>query len=371
MSVINQVLKDLDRQGANPSAPPGVFAINTAQAPAANWPLRLLGGLLFGLAAAWWFWPASPVPPMKQAPAPVTASVPAPVPAPVVEPLSTPQLALSETLTAPAPVNQSPDTSHSAPMPTASPPDTVSQPAAKPDAAPAALPKPTAVIAISPRLDKRLPDKRMPEIAPPADAAQRVVKEIKPPSAQMQADEAWRQAGQLLEQGRNHDAQTRLELALRLDPGLTAARQKLIALVLGAGDTGSAEALLREGMLQHPDDAWYPRSLAQVHLQRGDFAQAGGILKAALGKHPEAANWALYASTQAKLGKPAESALAYREALRLDPSQGNWWIGLAVALEKSNARADAGAAYQRALQTRLSGELRDYAQQQAIELGGR
>jgi tetratricopeptide (TPR) repeat protein len=73
-------------------------------------------------------------------------------------------------------------------------------------------------------------------------------------------------------------------------------------------------------------------------------------------------NWALYASTQAKLGKPAEAALAYREALRLDSNQGNWWIGMAVALEKSNARADAGAAYQRALQTRLSGELREFAE---------
>jgi len=348
MSVINQVLKDLDRQGANTSAPQGVIAINTTQAPATNWPLRLLGGLLFALAAAWWFWPAAPASPAKQ----VAASAPAPMPAPLVEQQITPRLTLSETLTPQAQLGPLPENS--------------SQRATKHAAATPALLKPTPEISISPRLDKRLP-----EIVPTTDAAQRVVKEIKPPSAQMQAEEAWRQAVQLLEQGRNHDAQARLELALRLDPGQTAARQKLIALVLEAGNTASAEALLREGMLQHPNDTWYPRSLAQVHLQRGDFAQASSILKTSLGKHPDATNWALYASTQAKLGKPAETALAYREALRLDPNQGNWWIGMAVALEKGNAKADAGAAYQRALQTRLSGELREFAEQKARSLAER
>jgi MSHA biogenesis protein MshN len=352
------VLKDLDRQGANTSAPQGVIAINTTQSPATNWPLRLLGGLLFALAAAWWFWPAAPAPPAK----PVAAPAPAPMPALLVEQQITPRLTLSETLTPQAQFGPLPENS--------------SQRATKHAAATPALLKPTPEISISPRLDKRLPDsrlpdKRLPEIAPPADAAQRVVKENKPPSAQMQAEEAWRQAVQLLEQGRNHDAQARLELALRLDPGQTAARQKLIALVLEAGNTASAEALLREGMLQHPNDTWYPRSLAQAHLQRGDFAQASSILKTSLGKHPDATNWALYASTQAKLGKPAETALAYREALRLDPNQGNWWIGMAVALEKGNAKADAGAAYQRALQTRLSGELREFAEQKARSLAER
>ena len=353
MSVINQVLKDLDRQGANTSVPQGVIAINTTQAPAANWPLRLIVGLVLVLAAAWWFWPAAPVSPTKQESAPA----PAPVPVPLVEQQITPQLTLSETLTTQARISPSPEST--------------SQPATKPAAAPPMRAKPTADISISPRLDKRLPDSRLPEIVPPADAVQRVVKEIKSPSVQMQAEEAWRQAGQLLEQGRNHDAKARLELALRLDPSQTAARQKLIALALESGNTASAEALLREGMLQHPNDAWYPRSLAQVNLQRGDIAQASGILKTALGKHPDAANWALYASTQAKLGKPTESALAYREALRLDANQGNWWIGMAVALEKSNAKVDAAAAYQRALQTRLSGELREFAEQKARSLAER
>jgi MSHA biogenesis protein MshN len=357
MSVINQVLKDLDRQGANTSAPQGVVAINTTQGPAANWPLRMLGGLLIGLVAAWWFWPVEPVSSAKPAAESTPAPAPVPMPVALVEQQITPQLTLSETLTPQAQAN--PLTEHADP------------PVTKPVTTNPQRAKPAALIAISPRLDKRLPEQRLPEIVLPADAAQRVVKEIKPPSAQMQAEEAWRQAVQLLEQGRNHDAQARLEFALRLDPGQTAARQKLIALLLEAGNTASAEALLREGMLQHPNDAWYPRSLAQVHLQRGDFVQAGSILKTSLGKHPDATNWALYASTQAKLDKPAESALAYREALRLDPNQGNWWIGMAVALEKSNARTDAGAAYQRALQTRLGGELREFAAQKARSLAER
>jgi MSHA biogenesis protein MshN len=76
----------------------------------------------------------------------------------------------------------------------------------------------------------------------------------------------------------------------------------------------------------------------------------------------------LYAGTFTKLGKPADAALAYREALQLNPAQGNWWIGLGVALEQIGDKTGAGEAYQRALQTRLSTELRDYAQQKSKEL---
>lgn len=339
MSVINQVLKDLDRQGANTRAPSGVVAVNQSDAPQ-RWPRRmaLAAGVAALLAAAWWFWKPAP-----------EAMTPVPVlPAPV-----TPQLRLTQELTPPAPAEA---TVADVPPP-AAPPLPVSAPSPR-----------IAFVPQPPRLDTRLPEPRQ---AASVEAKPAVVKEIKPATPQVQAEDAWRQANRLLEQGRNHDAQERLETVLRLDPEHDAARQSLVALVLEAGNAASGEALLRDGIALHPNDAWYPRSLAQLQIQRGELAAAAAGLKTALGKRPDAVNWALYAGTLNKLGKPVDAASAYREAVRLDSSQGNWWIGMAVALEQSGDPAAAGAAYQRALQTRLGGELREFAQQKARILSER
>ena len=359
MSIITQVLKDLDRKGSETRAPSGVIAINQPETAAPHWPIMLVGGLALALAVAWWFWPAAP----DSAPLPASV-IPASTPAALELPPPTPRLRLSQQLSDIEWKSEAPAATESSKpkllVASTLPPAPVMP--QRNEAAKAIITEP-----LKPRLDTRLPD-----IARPSAGEQpRVIKQDKPPTPQVQAEEVWRQASRLLEQGRNYDARARLENVLQLDPAHTAARQSLIALVLEAGDAANAEIMLREGLAQHPNDGWYARSLAQLHLQRSDFAQAASILKTALNKRADAANWALYASTVAKLGKPAESAQAYREALRLDPNQGPWWIGMAVALEKSNAKADAGAAYQRALQTRLSGELREFAEQKARSLAER
>jgi MSHA biogenesis protein MshN len=369
MSVINQVLKDLDRQGANVSAPNGVIAVNQRDAPPLRWPW-LLPGLLALAAAAWWFWPAAPGSGSPAAPAPTL-------------PPAAPQLRLSQQLSpmsepAPVHVGRNPGNEEAASVSaeaqrlrSSMAPSAIHAHSAEN----ATLFRPTqAVVAVIPATKPRL-DTRLPEPRPSDTAKALVVKEIKPLTPQAQAEDAWRQASRLLEQGREHDAQERLEYALRLDPNHAGAHQSLIALLLEAGASAEsaarAEALLREGLALHPNEAWYPRSLAQLHLQRGDATAAAAILKASLAARPDAANWGLYASTLAKLGKPGDAAQAYREALRLNPAQGAGWIGLAVALEQSGDKNEAAAAYQRALQTRLSAELHDFAQQKARELGAR
>ncbi|MDP2787788.1 MAG: tetratricopeptide repeat protein [Pseudomonadota bacterium] len=368
MSVINQVLKDLDRQGANTSVPSGVIAINQRDAAAPRWPWLLLAGAMLA-AAAWWFWPAAPAP---------RAAIPSPPPALSTPVETAPQLQLSQQL------SPLPEPAHVGRNPRKGEAESVSAEAQRPRSseapsanAPTVEASAPATIIAKPRLDTRLPEPRPPELRQPEVAKAQVVKEIKPLTPQAQAEEAWRQASRLLEQGRNHDAQDKLESALRLDPAHAGARQSLIALVLEAGDGARAETLLREGLALQANDPWYPRSLAQLQLQRGDYAQAAAILKTGLGKRPDTANWGLYASTLAKLGKPGDAAQAYREALRPNPAQGgqaergNWWIGLAVALEQNGEKVEAAAAYQRALQTRLSSELREFAQQKARELVAR
>lgn len=388
MSVINQVLKDLDRQGANVVAPNGVIAVNRRDAAAPR-RLGVLAAFAALAAAAWWLWPVGADPNSDTA---TPAAPPMAESAPVsVE--RVPKLRLSEQLSALSPQADSASGQRPAVadlvVPDRAPPNAVvPQPRldirlpgpavvelSESEAPKDGTPKAETGKAETRKVDARKVDARKVEAPKAESAPPQVLKEIKPPTAQVQAEEAWRQASRLLEQGRNHDALERLESALRLDPAHVGARQSLVALLLGAGASAEsaarAELLLREGWVLHLNDPWYPRSLAQLQLQRGDAAQAAATLKAGLDQRVDAGNWGLYASTLAKLGKPAEAVQAYREALRLNPDQGNWWIGFAVALEQIGAKTDAGAAYQRALQARLSNALRDFAQQKARELGAR
>lgn len=356
MSVINRVLRDLDRRGGQAMPPaPGVQGARARAPSRAPFRLPLAAGLALAVATAWWIWPAPTTPPHAPVPAgpeDLEARIEAPMEAPAgVEPPA-PRLRMSRELGAgPPPLR----------------PDTPSTPARGPDAdvtvPPGAVtpPPPQTVSAssgIATRLETRLPE-------PPAGSRPAVVKEMKPRTAAEEADELWRQAARLLELGRARDARERLEQALGLDPAHLHARQNLVVLALEDGRRAAAEALLREGMALHPADFWFPRSLAQTHLQQGEADQAASLLKKALGRDSAAADWGLYAGTLAKLGRPEDAAAAYREALRREASHGAWWIGLGLALEQSGQINEARDAFARALQTRLNTELRDFAARKA------
>jgi MSHA biogenesis protein MshN len=416
MSIINQVLKDLDRQGANVAVPMGVTAVNRVEIAAPRRLWIVLAVIVLAL-AAWWFWSFvgdSSSNSSTSANAPANAPANALANTPANSPTNSPASSLANTAAESAPteglvvdglrmseqlgaaskpVNEMRDTpqvvvdpairtqippSVGVPQPRLEMGLTPSQPPSQPTSQPTRLPNPPAAESSKPVTRNpaiRDSETRKPEVVKSNQESSRIVKEIKPPTSQVQAEEAWRQSSRLLEQGRNHDALELLEKALRLDPLHMAARQSLVALLLSAqapaDSAGRAETLLREGLSLHVNEPWYPRSLAQLQLQNGDAAQAAMTLKAGLDQHADASNWSLYASTLAKLGKPAEAAQAYREALQMNPAQGNWWIGFAVAQEQSGEIVEAVAAYQRALQTRLSKDLRDFAQRKTRELGAR
>lgn len=348
MSVINRMLKDLDRQGDKTPAPvPGVHSVAmSAQAQGMRWAGFAIGLAILGL-AAWWFWPAGTD---KTLPPGETAALPeAPAPAPPA-PMQ-PQLRLSQELDAvPPPPPVPPKALPATPMPARAEPTT----------------KPSATVA--PRLETRLPEALSATTPPAAPPKPLVIKEIKPQTPADQAEDLWRQASRLVEQGRGRDAQARLEQVLQLDPSHLRARQTLVVLALEGERSAAAEALLRQGMALHPGEAWFPRSLAQLHIQQGAYAQAASVLKASLGKGSEAADWGLYAGTLAKMGRSEETAAAYREALRRDASQGPWWIGLGLALEQTGHRPEAAEAFGRALQTHLAPELKEFAARKAQDL---
>lgn len=356
MSLINRVLKDLDRKGNAAQVPAGVRPV-TAGRPHRRVLSRTVVILLAAgaVAGGTWFVVRSTLPPA----APVRLAKPAPqtaVPVP-----SAPALATQEA----APPSPAPATpQESAPL---APTGSVPLPAA-----PAEAPEPPRPVVQQPAAPQTEPPRRAtPPQAKSAEPPAAVVsKELRPATAQEQAEQTYRQALRAAERGQATEARRLLQTALEADPAHTAARQTLVALLLEAGDTGRAEVLLREGATLHAGEPWFHKGLGQLALQRGDYAQAAEWLSGGLARAGADANyWGLAAGALAKVGRNTEALAAYREAVRLQPGHGPWWIGLGLALETAGERAQAAAAFRRAGQTPLSAELSDFVERKLTELG--
>lgn len=328
MSVINRVLRGLDGQGAGGALPEGVRSVPVS----VRRPVRRAWWLLLLIPVAGVVWYLARPPIKVAAPRPLVAE-PAPAPVPAAEAPA----AVAKALPAEA-VKVSP------PPPPASAP-------AKPAPAPGHGMKYASELALR---------------TAPAPVSGQVVKAAREPSPRERAEAAYAKAVRLIEAGKPRDGLAAVDEALGLDPGHVAARQMAVALALEGGDKARAETLLREGMTLHPGERWFVRGLGQLSAQRGDYARAADILQAA-SSGADADYLGLYAGVAAKAGRPDAAVAAYREALRLNPEQGVWWLGLALALEGAGKGAEAGAAFERAARTRLSPELREFVEGKLAE----
>lgn len=355
MSVINRVLKDLDRQRVAPGAPAGVRAIAPAPRRSPLWlGLGLAGVVALGAGASLLYlkpWTATgPAEPAPSAPPPVAPVAPAPEP-PRTE----------------APAEPAAPGVRPAPM--------------QPNSVPVA---PPATLGLRPETElSRSPAEQETKAGEPAQSAARedkpplredkprVVKEIRTPTPREQAGLSYAEARRYIEQGRLRDALLKLATALELQPDHLAARQTLAALLMEGGDAPRAEAVLKEGAALHPTDSWFPKALGQLHIRQGNLAAAASALQAGAGKAGnDAEYWGLLGSVLARQGRLDEAVPAYRQALRLNPGNGTDWVGLAVALERQGRLAEAAAAYREAARTRLPPELKNFVGQKTTELGG-
>lgn len=343
MSVVNQMLRDLDRRQGDQQ---NVYTQHMHPASAAGgrkllvWLLALS---LLGLAAGSGYvlstrWlateqivitpaaapaPADPAKPIATTP-PVEAEQPAPVvavPAPVVA-APTPVVAEAAPArqSAPAPAPVTPKNSASL---NETPPPLKTE-------TPAAAPPPSRVHTGPTRID------------------------IKPQVAQS-AEGEFKRAVALINQGRSDDARTALAAALTLEPRHQSARQTLAVMLAESRALTEAETLLAEGLRLDPGQLNFAVLLARLKVERGDTAGALAVLKEQ-GKDTagNAEYRAFTAALLQKVGRHSEAVEEYRAALTLAPQVGVWWIGLGLSYEGAQQPREALDAF---LQARAIGTL--------------
>ena len=193
---------------------------------------------------------------------------------------------------------------------------------------------------------------------------------MKQVSAKQRADAEFRRAAGLMQQGRITDAITGYEAALRLDAGHEAARQALVALLLESKRSADAEKVLLRGLSETPEHIGFTMLLARLQVERGALKQAVATLEKSLPFAESQADYrAFLAALLQRQNRNEEAITHYQIVLQHAPGNGVWLMGYGISLQAVKREAEAKEAFQRALDTKtLSPELQAFVQQKLKEL---
>lgn len=354
MSLINTMLKDLDARAGQPGAAPLPADVRPVTAPERRGPVlraALVGGALLAVGAGVVGWKT-----MQMAP------TPAPMPAPAVlavAPVAA-RTAVVVDLPAAAPV-QVVDVAPAAPVPAPMP-----APEPEPEPAPAPPARPVAPVSKPPVVK---PAPRTVSVAKTASAAPAPPAAGRTATPSQRAENAYRRALGVLEDGRVTEAIATLQAGLQIDPRHEAARQTLVGLLIEAGRPDDAMRQLQAALAIDARQPALAMLLARLQLERG-----GPAIETLTRTLPYAAGngeyHAFLAGVLQREGRAHEAAEHYQAALRRSPGNGVWWMGLGIALQADKRDAEALAAFTRAQASgSLSPELQGFVERRLGQLG--
>ena len=185
--------------------------------------------------------------------------------------------------------------------------------------------------------------------APRAHTLTSIDKQVHVPTQAERAENEFRKATELLNQGRVAEAIDGYKSALHQDATHAPARQALVGLLLENRRIDEAQQVLREGLNLNPDRTSYAILLARIQVERGDLQGAHDLLsKHAASAAGDAEYYAFDAAVLQRLGRHQEAVAGYQAALKLAPRAGLWWMGMGISLQADKRSAEALEAFQRA-----------------------
>jgi len=340
MSVINQMLRDLDERQASEQEraglPPRLRPLPPASTRRREARRMLTLGIAIGAAttglAAVLVLLLVRAPAAESAP-PAQAGAPVPAPLALPEPGELAEMKLSTQIARPAP-NVEPRPAAPAP---ASAPQT---PARSPAAAPAAAPDQPMRVRVAPAVEA---DK-----AAPVDAGQ-IERRPRGGQARELAEAEYHKGMQAVRRGDPPAALPLLRKALEFDPTLGQARQALLSVLVSQRLWAEAQQVVQAGLELDPRQSGWAVVLARLQFEQGDAAGAVTTLENyAVHASADADYQSLFAFLLQKQQRPAEAAQRFQAALALRPNEGRWWFGLATAHEALGRGEEARDAYARA-----------------------
>ena len=200
------------------------------------------------------------------------------------------------------------------------------------------------------------------------------VNDIKRPAGTaLRAESHYQRALDYLQVSRIDPAITELREAVRLQADMHVARELLANLYLRSGREAEAFMVLKAGIDASPQYLPFAKMYARILVERGQLSAAKQVLESSLLYAGNDADYqALLAAVEQRLGEHAEAVSRYMHALDLNKQQGAWWVGMGISLEALGRTTEAGQAYRAArIIPGLSAELVTYVDARLKQLGAR
>ncbi|MCC2608022.1 tetratricopeptide repeat protein [Planctobacterium marinum] len=149
-------------------------------------------------------------------------------------------------------------------------------------------------------------------------------------------------------------------------------RKKLAVLLYSNGNNGAASVVLSDGIDIAPQRVDFRLMLARLFYREKKLRAAYTVLE---GVDPDVQRnidfYGLKATVAQELELNAESSHLYGRLVIFEPNRAQWWLGLAVSLDRMSQRDGALKAYENAADLRqLSASANDFIKQRILELGG-
>lgn len=187
-------------------------------------------------------------------------------------------------------------------------------------------------------------------------------------SSQQKAENEYRRALASLQDARVNEAIAGLEHAVYLYPRHDAARQTLVSLLIEAGRASDAIRHLTFATSLDPRQASMAMLLARLQLEHGGNALE--TLQRSLPYAESNADYrALLAGVLQRQNRHKEAAEQYQAAIRLQPGNAVWWMGMGISLQAEQRNAEAKVAFLRARDSgRLAPELQTFVERRLQQL---
>lgn len=170
-----------------------------------------------------------------------------------------------------------------------------------------------------------------------------------------QASRAFQKGYAALRKGQIEKGERLFQQALAQYPQHIKSREMLAGIYIKAGRYVEASELLKQGVALNGGHSMFRKLYARVLLEQNALDSAVAILERRLPQMNEDIDYyALLAALYQRQGRHENAVALYQNMLRQNPMVGIWWIGMGISREKLGDSQAARAAYEKA---RASGTL--------------
>ena len=155
-----------------------------------------------------------------------------------------------------------------------------------------------------------------------------------------------------------------------MNPDAHQSRETYAKLLISQGALEEANRMVDEGLTLAPNRSAYKKIKARILMANSEYAQAAALLNnRAPVLNTDLEYHDMLATAQLAGGDYSNAIATYTSLIRFNSSEGKWWYGIAAAYDGLNDANAATQAYNQALQTvNLSGALRQRSQRRIVEL---